>query len=228
MSCFFLINYRWLLGVIVCPKSWVVFAFCNGIDIGEFWDIKTLASFKSLAPGRCGNNAKSVISEHMLWIKSEGMFVKLICKHLWWHLNIGSDNGLVPSDNKQVIIWTNVEPDLLRLKCLKRNSFLWYPNISISNGSCESNIWPKKLPPCIHSNTDLYRIDLKQRRSRPSDRKSRAPGADRPRPQREFARAPLAASNSTDTTAFATGYIACTVHRSLNIVLQTTWLCTQT
>ena len=136
---------------IVCPKSWVVFAFCNGIDIGEFWDIKTLASFKSLAPGRCGNNAKSVISEHMLWIKSEGMFVKLICKHLWWHLNIGSDNGLVPSDNKQVIIWTNVEPDLLRLKCLKRNSFLWYPNISISNGSCESNIWPKKLPPCIHS-----------------------------------------------------------------------------
>ena len=76
--------------------------------------------------------------------------------------------------------------------------------------------------------TDLYQIDLKQRRSRPSDRKSRAPGADRPRPQREFARAPLAASNSTDTTAFATGYIACTVHRSLNIVLQTTWLCTQT
>ena len=28
--------------------------------------------------------------------------------------------------------------------------------------------------------TDLYQIDLKQRRSRPSDRKSRAPGADRP------------------------------------------------
>ena len=74
--------------------------------------------------------------------------------------------------------------------------------------------------------TDLYQIDTKQRRSRPSDRKSRAPGADRPRPQREFARAPLAASNSTDTTAFATGYIACTVHMSLNIALQTTWLCT--
>ena len=55
--------------------------------------------------------------------------------------------------------------------------------------------------------TDLYQIDWKQRRSRPSDRKSRAPGADRPRPQREFARAPLAASNSTDTTAFATAYI---------------------
>ena len=76
------------------------------------------------------------------------------------------------------------------------------------------------------STTDLYQIDWKQRRSRPSDRKSRAPGADRPRPQREFARAPLAASNSTDTTAFATGYIACTVHMSLNIALQTTWLCT--
>ena len=72
--------------------------------------------------------------------------------------------------------------------------------------------------------TDLNQIDWKQRRSRPSDRKSRAPGADRP--QREFARAPLAASNSTDTTAFATGYIACTVHMSLNIALQTTWLCT--
>ena len=74
--------------------------------------------------------------------------------------------------------------------------------------------------------TDLYQIDWKQRRSRPTDRKSRAPGADWPRPQREFARAPLAASNSTDTTAFATGYIACTVHMSLNIALQTTWLCT--
>ena len=78
----------------------------------------------------------------------------------------------------------------------------------------------------VCDNTDLYQIDTKQRRSRPSDRKSRAPGADRPRPQREFARAPLAASNSTDTTAFATGYIACTVHMSLNIALQTTWLCT--
>ena len=78
----------------------------------------------------------------------------------------------------------------------------------------------------MSSCTDLYQIDTKQRRSRPSDRMSRAPGADRSRPQREFARAPLAASNSTDTTAFATGYIACTVHMSLNIALQTTWLCT--
>ena len=90
---------------------------------------------------------------------------------------------------------------------------------------CDLDLWHMND---LNAATDLYQIDLKQRRSRPSDRKSRAPGADRPRPQREFARAPLAASNSTDTTAFTTGYIACTVHRSLNIVLQTTWLCTQT
>ena len=96
------------------------------------------------------------------------------------------------------------------------------------NGFCEVSYSPLQRLSWLKvtRTTDLYQIDTKQRRSRPSDRKSRAPGADRPRPQREFARAPLAASNSTDTTAFATGYIACTVHMSLNIALQTTWLCT--
>ena len=70
-------------------------------------------------------------------------------------------------------------------------------------------------------------------RHRPlSDRHETAPLTAQ-RPQVSCARcrpatatAPLAASNSTDTTAFATGYIACTVHMSLNIALQTTWLCT--
>ena len=109
-----------------------------------------------------------------------------------------------------------------------RRSRSWYRDTSDdTSGSGMLHIeWSTNI--LISWTTDFYQIDWKQRRSRPSDRKSRAPGADRPRPrpQHEFVRAPLAASNSTDTTAFATGYIACTVHMLLNIALQTTWLCT--
>ena len=44
----------------------------------------------------------------------------------------------------------------------------------------------KNLNSILHRPLSVYQIDWKQRRSRPSDRKSRAPGADRPRPQREL------------------------------------------
>ena len=48
----------------------------------------------SLAPGRCVNDFKSVISQDMLWIKfiSNPCFHVNATGHLWWYVNIGSDN----------------------------------------------------------------------------------------------------------------------------------------
>ena len=35
-------------------------------------------------------------------------------RHNLWLVNIGSDNGLVPSDNLQAIVWANTHPVLCR------------------------------------------------------------------------------------------------------------------
>ena len=56
-------------------------------------------------PGRWASNFKSVISEHMLWIKFMRIsYMKSLSgechRTLWWWVNIVSGNGLVPSSNK--------------------------------------------------------------------------------------------------------------------------------
>ena len=82
----------------------------------RIWDLRSSArtrhseviifkDFNSLTPGRCGNDFKLEISEHILqgyvhehflWNCSQAIAIE----YFSWHVNIGSGNGLVPSGNK--------------------------------------------------------------------------------------------------------------------------------
>ena len=60
--------------------------------------------FNSLAPGRRGSNFKRVIFKHMLQINFMSTFCEIAMEHLWWQVNIDSDNGLVLSGIKPRVL----------------------------------------------------------------------------------------------------------------------------
>ena len=75
---------------------------------------KNTVPFKSLGPGRCGCNLKSIISklygEIRLAFPEMAPLMNATWPH-WWFINIGSGNGLV-SWSKKAITWVNIDADL--------------------------------------------------------------------------------------------------------------------
>ena len=69
----------------------------------HFWNHCGRCPLINFVGCRNGNNFKTEISKHMDWVHehfSWNLFQVNATKHLWWYVNIGSGNGLVPSGNK--------------------------------------------------------------------------------------------------------------------------------
>ena len=76
-----------------------------------------LLGLNSLVPGRCGSNSKSVIAEHMLWVKF--MRTSFEITLMWMpHINVGdkstSIHGTVDAARQQTITWAKIDVDLCR------------------------------------------------------------------------------------------------------------------
>ena len=74
-------------------------------NTAHWWHVTLLIN--SLAPGRCGSNfIKSIISEHMLWIKVRGTSCKMALR--WMSQNTVDDKSTLV----QVMAWAGVDPYL--------------------------------------------------------------------------------------------------------------------